>query len=333
MRLQLKPLSEQVVVVLGGASGIGRETALRLAERGAAVVVGARSEPALATLVDEITATGGQAVAVSCDVTRIDEVERVAEVAIESFGRIDTWVNVAATSVYAPFEETPLDEFRRVIDVNLMGYVHGARVALPHLRRTGGALIFISSVEGIVSLPLHSAYAASKHAIDGLVDAIRRELMAEGAPVSVTTIRPASINTPFFNNARSRIGVKPKGAPPIYEPGVVADCVLHAATHPVRDLYAGGAGKVLALNQMVAPGLLDRALARFGIPLQRTDEPASNRDGLDAPRDDEFRVEGDFSNEARRFSLYSWLETHPMVSRSLGVATIGMAALGLTRRR
>jgi NAD(P)-dependent dehydrogenase (short-subunit alcohol dehydrogenase family) len=330
----LKPLSEQVVVILGASSGIGRITAQRLATGGARVVVAARSEPALDSLVGEINDSGGQAIAVPCDVSDIAQVEEVAVTAVETFGRIDTWVNVASVSVYATFEETSLEEFRRIVDVNLMGYVHGAKVALPHLRAAGGgALIVISSVEGTVSLPLHSAYATTKHAVEGLVDALRRELMAEGVPISVTSIKPASINTPFFNNARSKIGVKPQGAPPIYEPGVVADCVLYAATHPVRDLYAGGAGKVLALNQMVAPGILDKLLARFGIPLQKTDEPASKDDALETSRIEEDRIDGDFSDQARRFSLHTWLETHPAVGRVAGLTAAGLVGLKLLRTR
>lgn len=330
---RLKPIEEQVVVIVGASSGIGRETALRFGERGAKVVVAARGEPGLASLVAEITSRGGTAAYAVCDVADFAEVERVADVALRTFGRIDTWVNVAAVSVYAGFEETSLDEFRRIMDVNFMGQVHGAKAALPHLRREGrGALIAISSVEGLVSLPLHSAYAASKHAVEGLFDALRREVMSEGVPIAVTSIKPASINTPFFNNSLSRLGVRPKGAPPMYEPGVVADCVLYAAEHPVRDLYAGGAGRMLAVSQLFAPGLMDAALARFGIPLQRTDDPADGESSLHLPRLGEQRTHGDFSDQARRFSLYAWAETHPW-TKPLAIGSL-LAGVGLllTRR-
>ncbi len=162
-----------------------------------------------------------------------------------------------------------------MMDVNYLGQVHGALVALPHLRQAGqGALIVISSVESIVSLPLHSAYSASQHALEGAVDALRRELLAEGAPISVTSIKPATIDTPFFNKSANKMDVKPKGPPPIYHPGVVADCVLYAAENPVRDLFAGGAGKLMAVTQMIAPKLMDATLAKAGIPSQQTDQPA-----------------------------------------------------------
>ena len=331
--MQLKPINDQVVVILGASSGIGRETALRFAARGAKVVVAARSEPGLASLVDEIAADGGQAVYAVCDVADFTQVQGVADTAVRSFGRIDTWVNVAAVSVYARFEDTSPEEFRRVMDVNFMGQVHGAKAALPHLRREGqGSLIAISSVEGITSIPLHSAYAASKHAVEGLFEALRRELLAERVPISITSVKPGTINTPFFNNARNKMEVKPKGPPPIYQPSVVADCVLYAAEHPVRDLFAGGAGKMLAMNQLLAPRLLDTALARVGIPLQRTGDPEADAEGtLYAPRTGDNRVEGDYSDLARRFSLYTWLETHPKARAMAAGGALAAMGLLLTR--
>lgn len=330
--MQLKPINEQVVVIVGASSGIGRETALRVAEHGAKVVVAARSEPGLDSLVSEIAALGGDAAYAVCDVTDFAQVEGVAETAVQRFGRIDTWVQVAAVSVYAGFEDTSLEEFRRVLDVNFMGQVHGAKAALPHLRREGrGALITISSVESIASLPLHSAYAASKHAVEGVFDALRRELLAEGVPISITSVKPGTINTPFFNNSLSKLGVKPKGPPPIYQPAVVADCVLYAAGHPVRDLFAGGAGKMMAVNQMLAPRLLDATLARFGIPLQRTDDPTGEHNNLYAPRVEDNRTEGDYSTFAMRISPYTWLETHPRARVLAAAGLLAGSGLLLTR--
>ena len=309
--MQLKPIGHQVAVVLGASSGIGRETALRLAAGGARVVVAARSASGLASLVDEIAAAGGEAVPVVCDVRDASQVRAVGDAAVAAFGGVDTWVNVAAVSVYARFEETSPEEFRQIIEVNYLGQVHGALAALPLLReRGGGALIAISSVEGIVSMPLHSAYSASKHAVEGAMDALRRELRADGVPISVTSVKPATVNTPFFDNSRNKMDVKPKGPPPIYQPGVVADCVLYAAEHPVRDLYAGGAARSLTMGQLVSPRLIDAALSRFGIPAQRTrePEPGGARGNLERPRDAEQRTHGDFGARARP-SLYTWLRT------------------------
>lgn len=329
---KLKPLRDQVVVVLGASSGIGRETALQCAARGAKVVVAARSEPGLASLVAEIEAAGGQATYAVCDVTHFDQVVAVANLAVERNGRIDTWVNAAAVGVYATFENTSLAEFRRVIDVNLMGYVHGAKAALPHLRREGrGALIFISSIESTIAMPLQSAYVTSKHAIQGLVETLRRELEAQRVPIAVTSIKPAVINTPFFDNALSTVGYRPTAPPPAYHPAVVAACVCHAAEHPSRDLFAGGAGRVMTLMQLYTPRLLDIVLGRVAIPLQRTREPAG-RSAFYEPRVEEDRVTGDISFHTFRFSPYTWLQLHPKgKALAAAIAALGTAALARSR--
>jgi len=331
-RLRLKPLRDQVVVILGASSGIGRETALQCAARGANVVVAARSEPGLVSLVAEIEAAGGQAAYAVCDVTDFAQVVAVADIAVERYGRIDTWVNMAAVAVYATFEQTSLAEFRRVMDVNLMGYVHGAKAALPHLRREGrGALIFISSIESTIAMPLQSAYATSKHAVQGLVETLRRELRAERVPVSVTNIKPAVINTPFFDNALSKVGFTPTAPPPAYHPAVVAACVCHAAEHPARDLFPGGAGRVMTLLQLFAPRALDAALGRFGIPLQRTDEPAG-RSAFYEPRVEDNRVEGDIGFHTFRVSPYTWLQTHPKGKALAGTLAAAIVGGALARR-
>ena len=333
---KLNPIKEQVVVIVGASSGIGRECALRFASKGAKLVVAARDEQALSTLVDEISAKGGEALYQVCDATVPAEVVAIAQLAEARFGQVDTWVNDAAVSIYAKFWETTPEEFRRVMEVNYLGQVNGCLAALPALRRTGkGAIIAISSVESIVSLPLHAAYSASKHAVEGAMDALRRELMAEGIPISVTSVKPATINTPFFNNSRNKMDVKPKGPSPIYDPGVVADCVLYAAAHPVRDLFAGGAAKMMASAQMNAPGVVDRMLANTGIPSSRTNEPQpGGKDGNLYDPYAEDRATGDFASKARRFSAYTWLETHPKAKLlALGGALAGAVLVAQRRRR
>ena len=332
--IKLKPLSEQVALVFGASSGIGRESARRLAAGGAKVVVAARDEAGLRSLVDEITAAGGRAAPAVCDVADYAQVEAVTDLAVRTFGGLDTLVTDAATAVYATLEQTTVDEFRRIIEVNYLGQVHGWKAALPHLRRSGGgAIIAISSVEALVSLPLHSAYAASKHAVEGALDAMRRELMAEGVPISVTSVKPASINTPFPTNARNKMDVKPQGAPPIYHPGVVADCVVYAAEHPVRDLFAGGAGKLMALGQSTAPSLVDAALARQGIPSQRTETPEPNgAPGYLYEASPDSRADGDLTDKARG-SLYTWLELRPRVAALAAAGAVAGAAAFAARRR
>ena len=215
---------------MGASSGIGRETALQMARDGARLVVAARDGEALRSLVEQVEAEGGEAVAVTADTASMEDVQAVADAAVERFGGFDTWVQAAAVAVYALFEDTTVDEFRRVVEVNLLGTVHAAKAALPQLRkRGGGAFIAISSVEARRAFPYHAAYAASKHAVDGFLESLRVELRAAGAPVSVINILPASSHTPLFDKARSRLGVQPMPIPPIYQPSTVAAVVAHAA--------------------------------------------------------------------------------------------------------
>lgn len=207
--MKLKPIDQQVVVVMGASSGIGRETALRFARQGAKVVVSAHGEAGLASLVDEVRREGGEATAIPADVAEFAQVKAVADGAVATNGRLDTWVHCAAVSLYARVEDTTPEEFKRVVDVTFMGHVHGAMAALSHLKQTGqGALIHVSSIEARRAFPLSAAYAAAKHAIDGFLESLRVELRHDHVPVSVTQILPASINTPLFNNARTKLGVK-----------------------------------------------------------------------------------------------------------------------------
>jgi NAD(P)-dependent dehydrogenase (short-subunit alcohol dehydrogenase family) len=291
------------------------------------VVVSARGEQGLDSLVDEIRRGGGEAVAILAEVTDFEQVKAVADRAVEGYGRLDTWVHLAAVGLFATFEQTTPEEFERVIDVNLMGQVYGAMAALPHLKREGrGALIHISSVEAKRSFPFHSAYGASKHGIDGFLEALRVELKHEGWPISVTQVMPGTINTPFFDKGRTKLGVKPVGIPPIYEPETVSNIILYAAENPARDLVSGGAAQVLIINQRLSPRMLDAVLTtRAGFSPQMTEEPRSEGepDNLYSPIRGHDTAKNGFRALSRSF--YNWLEMHPVVRR---VVAAGMA-LGL----
>jgi NAD(P)-dependent dehydrogenase (short-subunit alcohol dehydrogenase family) len=333
--MRLKPLEEQVVVLMGASSGIGRETALRFAERGAKVVVSARNEKGLNSLVQEIRGKGGQATAIPAEVTEFEQVKAVADGAVEVYGRLDTWVHLAAVLLVASFEDTTPEEFARVIDVNLMGQAYGAMAALPHIKREGGgALIHVSSMGAKRSIPLQSAYCASKHGIDGFLESLRVELRREKLPISVTQVMPATINTPFFDKARTKLGVKPVAPPPIYQPGIVSETILHAAENPARDLVVGGAAKAVILSQTVSPRLLDMLLKLQGFEVHYTSEPKPEDapDNLFEPIEDHNVVEGSFQDRAHPRSFYNWLELHPTVKRG-AVAGMAIGALGALRRR
>lgn len=334
MGIQLKPLNQQVAVVFGASSGIGRATALELAQGGARVVVAARNEDGLQSLVQEITSQGGQATYVVADVTELAQIENVANVAIEKYGRIDTWVHTAAAALYATFEQTTPQEFQRVIEVTLVGAAWSAMVALPHLKKQGGALIQISSVEALAGIPYQAAYGAAKHGMKAYLDVLRIELDHENAPVSVTNIMPTGINTPFFSNARTKLGVKPIAVPPLYQPEIVAKAIAAAATKPIPEIVVGGAGVVMAYSKRFAPHLTDLFLRLVSFKVQKTDEPKS----ADAPTNlyesqtKDQRVQGDFSNQARGTSLGTWLETHPSARTALAYSLL-LSALALTMRK
>ena len=327
---QLKPINQQVVAVVGASSGIGRETALRFAKRGAKVVVSARSEPGLLSLVDEIRRNGGDATAIVADVSDFQQVKAIADKAVEVYGRLDTWVHAAATGVTAPFEKITPEEFKRVIDVNLTGQAYGAMAALPHLKREGrGALIHISSVEARRAIPLQSPYSASKHGVQGLLEALRVELMHEQIPISVTNVMPSVINTPYYNKVRTKLGVKPMGPPPYYEPSLVADAILYVAEHPTRDFIVGDVGKVLDLLQRISPQLVDNLLLAIGFVGQRTNEPKSE-DGPNnvfEPIQGYDRVEGDFGHLTIP-SFTDWLDMNPPFKwGAVAAAALGVAAV------
>ena len=334
--MRLKPVDQQVVALMGASSGIGRETAIRFAKRGAKVVVSARNEGVLQSLVDEIRRDGGEALAVPADVAEFEQVEAVADRAVEEYGALDTWVHLSGVGLYATFDKTKPEEFRRVMEVNLMGQVYGAMVALPHLKREGrGALIHISSVEAKRSAPFHSAYAASKHGIDGFLESLRVELKRQGWSIGVTNVMPAAINTPFFSSSHTKLGVKPRGFPPIYQPNTVADVVLYAAENPTREIIAGGAGKAMLLTQRISPRLMDALMLLAGFDSQKTDEPKSADEAHNLfEAVDEDRIEGDFSDRAHSSSLHNWLETtHPILRRTAIAGLVTLVAMKLLRAR
>jgi short-subunit dehydrogenase len=320
MRYRLRPLGEQVIVITGASSGIGLATARAAAAAGARLVLVARDRETLDTLAREMTGSVGQVIAVAADVGDAEQVEAAARRAMERFGRIDTWVNDAGVTVYAPLAETPLDEHERLFRTNYFGVVNGTNAALPHLRKSGGALITIGSIASDLPTPLLGAYAASKHAIKGFVNSLRIELVTERAPVSVTLIKPSGIDTPIGRHAANHQGHEALIPPPVYDPELVARAILYAAEHPRRELTVGGLGRLNVLLGTHFPGLLDHA-ARFLIPaLTDPARPPTPGDDLFAPAGEGHVRSG--IRPGRRFSLYTWAERHRL---AIGVGSAALA--------
>lgn len=274
-------LKDAVVVITGASSGIGRATALAFADKGAAVVVAARRDAALDDLDAEIERNGGRALAVPTDVTDEQAVQRLADRTVERFGKIDVWVNDAAVMLFAPFVDAPLADYRRVMDVNFFGYVHGARAALPVFQKQGnGTLINVSSVVTRMPQPYTSAYVASKHAVHALGESLRQELTLAGAKdIHVVNILPAVIDTPLFQHAANYTGRRPKTFPPVYPAENVANAIVRAATHPKRDVYVGNAGRLLNLQMKFMPAAVKRAAATMVDKGHLDDTPAPSTSG------------------------------------------------------
>jgi NAD(P)-dependent dehydrogenase (short-subunit alcohol dehydrogenase family) len=329
-----KPLSEQVIVITGASSGIGRRTAVAAAAEGARVVLAARNAEDLEEVAAEIRRAGGTALAVPTDVSDYAQVLALAGRAVDELGRIDCWINNAAVSLYGAFDEVSLDDFRRVLEVNFMGQVHGAKAALPWLEETGGALICVGSALSDRGVPLQGAYCASKHALKGWLDALRVELRHAGSRVRVTLVKPSSINTPLFNKAKTLLGVMPQPIPPIYEPELAADVLLRAAEHGDRDVYVGGSGRLFALLESLSPRLLDLHQLWTGFDAQRTDWPK----GSDAPDnlwdavEHDGGVRGDFTRRAKSRSAYNFLDAHATAVLAVGAGVLA-GALAVRRWR
>jgi NADP-dependent 3-hydroxy acid dehydrogenase YdfG len=278
MDVNLKPLDQQVVVITGASSGICLATALAAAHQGASVVLAARSGDTLDDIVGEINAEGGQAIAMQVDVGDRAQVERLAQRAIERFGRIDTWINGAGVSIYGRLDEVEERDSRRLFDTNFWGVVNGSLVALPHLRRNGGALINVGSEASEAVVPLQAMYSASKHAVKGFTDGLRLELEADKAPVSVTLIQPTAVDTPYPEHAANYLPQEPKLPSPLIEAEKVAQAILDAATSPTRSTKVGTMAVLNTTMAKFMPALADM-MARKQIGRQQRDEAPHAREG------------------------------------------------------
>lgn len=335
MKPRLKKIADQVIVITGASSGIGLATAREAARRGAAVVLAARNEDALRQICEELRAQGARAEYVAADVASEDDVRRIATVAQERFGGFDTWMNVAGVSIFGKNEQVSLKDMRQLFDINFWGVVHGSLVAVPHLKARGGALINVGSETSERAIPLQGIYSASKHAVQGFSDSLRTELEHEGAPVAVTMIKPASVDTMFVRHAKNYMAGEPRLPAPVYAPETVADALLHAAQHPVREMYVGGAARMMSGAARHAPRVLDQLLARFMYRSMESKEPARDRDdnSLYGPRED-LLERGGVGPRPRRFSAYTKAAMHPAATTAALVgAGVALAAVWKARRQ
>ncbi|BBX21596.1 hypothetical protein MTER_10070 [Mycolicibacter terrae] len=328
----------QTVVITGASAGIGRAVAQRFGARGARVALLARGEAGLQGAARDVEEAGGTALPISTDVAEFAAVEAAADRVESELGPIDTWVNVAFTSVFAPFSEIGPAEFKRVTEVSYLGFVYGTMVALARMRpRDHGTVVQVGSALGERSIPLQSAYCGAKHAVNGFTESVRCELLHEGSKVNITIVQMPAVNTPQFSWVLSRLPRHPQPVPPIYQPQLVARAVLRAADHPRRKQYWVGESTVATLlAQRFAAPLLDRYLARTGYDSQQTgdrvdgEKPHNLWQPLDERPGSDHGARGEFDDSAYAHSPQLWAARHAGLvagaATALGVAGAGVLA-------
>jgi NAD(P)-dependent dehydrogenase (short-subunit alcohol dehydrogenase family) len=327
----------RTIVVTGASAGIGRACAVAFGRRGDTVALLARGEAGLAGAVREVEAAGGRGVAYPLDVSDADAVAGVADQVEKEIGPIDVWVNVAFTSVFAPFDHIKAEEYRRVTEVSYLGYVYATMAALGHMKpRDRGTIVQVGSALAYRGIPLQSAYCGAKHAIQGFHEALRCELLHEKSNVHVTMVQMPAVNTPQFSWVLSRLPRHAQPVPPIYQPELAARAVLYAAEHPKRREYWVGSSTMgtLAANA-VAPGLLDRYLGRTGFASQQTSQrkdphaPANLWQPADGAGERDFGAHGVFDSRSVSRDPQLWASQH----HGLLAAAAGLSALAIRRWR
>ncbi len=321
----------RIIAVTGASAGIGRATATAFGARGDTVALLARGEAGLAAAARDVESAGGTALAIPVDVADsvavFDAVKRIEA----ELGGIEVWVNVAFTSVFSPFDQITPQEYQRATEVSYLGYVYTTMAALGVMKpRDHGTIVQVGSALAYRGIPLQTAYCGAKHAIQGFHESLRCELLHEKSNVRVTMVQMPAVNTPQFSWVLSRLPKHPQPVPPIYQPEVAAKGVLYAADHPRRREYWVGASTMgtLAANAL-APGLLDRYLARTGFASQQTDEPPPSDapvnlwEPADSDHGKDFGARGAFDSRAHRSDPQLWASQHHGLLGAL-VAGVGV---------
>jgi NAD(P)-dependent dehydrogenase (short-subunit alcohol dehydrogenase family) len=329
--MQWKPLHDQVVVITGASGGLGRCAALHMAGRGARVAGTARRVEALESLAREIEAAGGEALVVAGDVTDLESMKEVARRVVERFGRIDTWINGAAVFIHGKVEDIPSEDFRRVIDVNLVGVINGTKAALEVMERQGeGHILQISSILAVHGAPLLSPYAAAKAGIEGFSDSLRAELWPKR--IRVSTLYVPMVDTPIYEHARSYTGTIPKPPPPVLDPEVAARKIARLVERPRHAETFGFFGDAYLIASRVLPSRWTDALLHKFAGFTRTDIP-STTDNLDAPIDGEPpRIRAGWAEEGwKGWTLRELMEVVPALTIG-GAFSVGVLAGVVSRR-
>lgn len=262
------------------------------------------------------------------DVGKQGDVREIGQLAKDTFGGFDTWVNNAGVSIYGKLLDIAVDDMRRLFETNFWGVVYGSIEAARHLKqRGGGALVNLGSTVSDRAIPVQGIYSASKHAVKGFTDALRMELEREGVPISVTLIKPGAINTPYTLHAKNYMAAELTLPPPVYAPETVARAILHCAENPEHDVFVGGGGKGISVLGNYAPRLADKIMQTFVVEQQKNDGRARRRNdssGLHQPSG-KLEERGPYEGHVAESSLYTQATLHPILTTSALIGA-GLAA-------
>ena len=307
-----KKLRDQVIVITGATSGIGLATARAAAKRKARLVLAARNGDDLARVRRELEEHSPGVAFVETDVAKKADIEALAAMAMTSFGGFDTWVNNAGQSIFGRLDEVSDEDHERLFQVNFWGTVQGSLIAAQHLKtHGGGTIVNVGSIAGDFAIPLQGMYSASKHAIRGFTDAFRMELEAEDAPINLTLVKPAAIDSPLPGRSRNYMAGEPTLPPPAYRPREVALAILSAATEVRRDIYVGGVGRMLSAAAQASPHLFDAIAAPAMMASSKQSEAPQNPAGRLHTAGDDHAERGDTGVFTLPFSAYTRLTRNP----------------------
>jgi len=258
-----------VVAITGASAGIGWASALAFARAGSRLALAARRVQRLEALAAEIRALGSEAFVMAADVASAADVQRFVKATVERFGRLDVMVNNAGSGVRGYVEQTPVDDFRRLMEVNYLGTVHGCQAALPVMRRQGrGVIINVSSIVGHRALAGGAAYAATKAAQVSLTESLRMELRGTG--IAACTVHPVSTETEFADVA-AQASAGRKGGPvgPRQSADAVARAIVACARRPRPEVYPYRLSRAVVWLNALAPGFVDWIASRATRPKAR----------------------------------------------------------------
>ena len=316
----------ETVVVTGGTAGVGRATVREFARNGANVAILARGEDRLAATKAEVEKLGGKALAISVDVSDSKAVEDAAARIERELGEIDIWVNNAFAGIFARFLDVTAEEYERVTAVTYLGQVNGTRAALKRMMpRNRGTVVLVGSALAYRGIPLQSAYCGSKHAIQGMLDSVRTELIHDAPGVHMTMVQLPGVNTPQFDWIRAKLPGKPRPIGAVFQPEVAARAIYFAAHSDRKEIEVGYPTVESIWGDKMASSWLDDYLAKVGFKGQQSPEPVSpdRKDNLFEPVPGDFEAHGRFDDEATDSSPELWASMH---KKQIGLAALGTVA-------